>query len=638
MFGSRLATGWLLGLALALPMIALLAQEPQGAASRSDRPAAVIGSKHDLSATGPVTAKSVRADACVFCHGSHSTLSTTDSAVTAPLWNRDLPVNTYNTYDSSTYNAGAASAAMGRSKLCLSCHDGTIAPGQTLSGEFTPLEGDSKGGLLGTDLSRDHPFAIRPVDDGQLALSLFTDPPETQDPTVQLRSGVIDCLTCHSSHVPDLDPTVPKFLVRSNRSGALCLACHDPSRPQPNRLSGWELSAHATSNNTVPTTEPFGAYGSVDANACSNCHRSHNAAAARLQTGAEEEACQSCHGGSNISPALADVMSELSKRYAHPVTSQAGLHDPAEDAFPLSANRHSECADCHNPHAAGLAEGTNVPPRVQNALAGVGGFDGTSELRPAANEYQVCFKCHADSPNKPQTSTGPGPYGWTALRQTDTLAADPFNTRLEFASSVSRHNVSSPRGGAGSNSSVPSLRPAIRLPNGSTGRSLASGTHLYCTDCHNNNSARSFGGLAPNGPHGSDYEHLLASPYPMNSAPAFAGEVMGEVNFSSGASTYLLCNSCHYLDRDEHADALLNDRTFAHRLHVQDAGTSCATCHDSHGIQGGDLTSNPSLINFDMKVVAPLPGMPSPQLESMGSYTGRCYLQCHSKRHDSQFY
>ena len=70
----------------------------------------------------------------------------------------------YRIYQSSTFDA-PASQPTGASKLCLSCHDGTIALGRVLSradrirmvgGDFMPA------GLtnLGTDLSDDHPVSI----------------------------------------------------------------------------------------------------------------------------------------------------------------------------------------------------------------------------------------------------------------------------------------------------------------------------------------------------------------------------------------------------------------------------------------------------------------------------------------------
>ena len=194
------------------------------------------------------------------------------------------------------------------------------------------------------------------------------------------------------------------FLVRSNAGGALCTACHDPSRAQPNAMNGWTSNAHATATNTVPTTSGFGAYGTVAANACSNCHLAHNnPVAPRNMRAAEEGACSVCHSGINTSPATANVMAEFSKTYSHPTTKVTGAHDPAE-SLPVNNTRHAECADCHNSHAATLQSGTPIAPNVQAELVGVSGYDTTGAQKPATKEYQVCLKCHSDSTNKPTTS------------------------------------------------------------------------------------------------------------------------------------------------------------------------------------------------------------------------------------------
>ncbi|MFQ5663308.1 MAG: cytochrome c3 family protein [Terriglobia bacterium] len=604
-----------------------------GQATKSD----VLLSSHNLSATGPGPVTSSEQDACLFCHTPHSSI-----VDVTPLWNHELSTQTYNTYTSSTYDAGPATPSTGVSKLCLSCHDGTVALGQTVSEGLIPTIGSmSPQAVLGTDLTNDHPLGVQPVDDGQLVLSLFQSPPRSSDPAVQLPSGRIECTSCHDPHSQALDAVAQDFLVRSNSGGVVCLACHDPNRPQPNALNGWFSGAHSTAANTVPTSVSFGPYGSVTANACGNCHSLHGigaASAARLLRAAEEATCNLCHAGVNASPPLPNVLGEFAKTFAHPTTMLSGLHDAAENAFPLSTNRHAECTDCHNPHGASSTGGAVSPPGVEAALLGASGFNGGTPLQPAANEFEVCYKCHADSTNKPQATPGYSAFGRTPRRQTDNLVPDPYNARLEFNSTVSRHDVASPRGGPGSNNTVPSLRPAIRLPNGTPGRSLAVGTYIYCTDCHNNEAARNFGGTGPNGPHASTNQHLLVQPHPMNPPPAVPGDQLGEVVFISGAVTYPLCNMCHYIDRAENPNAILNDGTFRHRIHIRGGSLSCDNCHDPHGIQGGNLVNNPSLINWDLAMVGPNTANQGPRLDRAGVYSGSCFLRCHNNNHNPRSY
>ena len=111
-----------------------------------------------------------------------------------------------------------------------------------------------------------------------------------------------------------------------------------------------------------------------------------------------------------------------------------GVHDPVEPGVVQS--RHVECVDCHNPHASNATGGT-----LPGSLIGVRGITiGGSEINPATTEYQICFRCHADSTNKPAPRTA------RQIAQT--------NTRLEFDTlNPSYHPVAGP----GKNTNVPSL-------------------------------------------------------------------------------------------------------------------------------------------------------------------------------------
>lgn len=130
---------------------------------------ALKGSKHDLSVTGGGGVKSVGENQmCVFCHASHH-------AGKAPLWNHNASAVTYIPYASSTMKAHPGQPT-GASKLCLSCHDGTVALG-SLKSRKSPV--NLKGGAgkmpkghanLGTDLSDDHPISF-PYDSALASLS-----------------------------------------------------------------------------------------------------------------------------------------------------------------------------------------------------------------------------------------------------------------------------------------------------------------------------------------------------------------------------------------------------------------------------------------------------------------------------------
>jgi hypothetical protein len=159
---------------------------------------AVIGSQHDLSVSGGGPVKSAKTDACIFCHAPHNV-----NPNILPLWNHALSSQSYTTYTSSTYSSGAQTPASGTSKLCLGCHDGTVAVGLTsaqglIATTGTMLATDN----LTTNLTTSHPISMTPADDGSLALTLFASPAATKDPAVKLVAGKVECTTCHDPHTP----------------------------------------------------------------------------------------------------------------------------------------------------------------------------------------------------------------------------------------------------------------------------------------------------------------------------------------------------------------------------------------------------------------------------------------------------
>lgn len=613
--------GWALALAVAVPMLA--------------QSHSISGSGHDLTVNGPgpVTA-TTQPDVCIFCHASHG------AQPAVPLWNHQLSNLNYSLYTSSTYVQTNPPSISQRSKLCLSCHDGTIAPGQTVANGLIVTQGSMKSvDIIGAaGLGADHPFGFTmpAIDDGEIKLSLATAPPSTADPAVKLYNQTMECVTCHEPHDPGRD-IATQFMVRSNSNGALCSACHDPSR---GILAGWNSGSHATATNTVsfgsglPYTNPS----TVATNACGSCHVGHNApgTGARLLRGVEEASCAPCHSNlANLTPASLDVMSELTKSYSHPVRITPSAHDPAE-AIPVNSARHSECQDCHNPHSAQAVSGTPTPPVLEGSLDGTSGVsatDGISVLRPAVNQYEICFKCHANSTNKPQNAAYTV-YGRTPYRLSYSIQPDPFNVRLALQSSSTRHNVIQPSRG----NVAPSLRVNMLDLNGNpTGRSLqGAGLYLYCTDCHNNDSARISGGTGPNGPHGSSYNHLLERRYDYDLLPSSPGNSSTGPSYSSGLiGPYAMCDKCHDLD-----NSLLNQSSTAdtvfhkHYEHVVTDGTSCSTCHASHGVQGGTSINNAHLVDFDTNVVGP------DNLGRLYVDTGAraCYLTCHGVLHNPANY
>ncbi|MHC4749606.1 MAG: cytochrome c3 family protein, partial [Planctomycetota bacterium] len=92
--------------------------------------------------------------ACSFCHTPHGALTGT------PLWSHKLSTAVYNIYQSSSLEANIGQPT-GSSKLCLSCHDGTVAVTESIRGSSFGGTYIAPGAAnLGTDLSDDHPISF----------------------------------------------------------------------------------------------------------------------------------------------------------------------------------------------------------------------------------------------------------------------------------------------------------------------------------------------------------------------------------------------------------------------------------------------------------------------------------------------
>jgi len=577
-----------------LALVAFL--EPSAQAGRQ-----IATDKHNLSATGPGTVKATSEDQiCVFCHAPHN------SAPTAPLWNREAIGNIYTPYASSTLKS-APGQPNGASLLCLSCHDGTVALGKVFSraAEIAMVGGPGAkmppgDRNLGIDLRDDHPVSFTyasSLPNAELAGAATLTGRVKLDAT-----GRMQCTACHDAHSNEFS----KFLVRTNVASAICITCHT--------RTNWATSDHATKTNTwtgTSTPNPWPRtgggtvfnYTTVAQNACENCHRPHTAAGAPriLNFLPEEDNCLVCHKAGAMSPAAPNIATELSsKASVHSmVTTLPGVHDPVEPATVVT--RHVECADCHNPHqtkgpASLNAAGSNLP--LANPLIGVRGVTIAGDaVNPVNFEYQICFRCHADTADKaPPRITRQHVQG---------------NTRLEFqTTNPSFHPIAGPRGRAD--------MPSLISP-------WTSASTMKCTHCHNNNAGPRLGvvGTGPNGPHGSDYTPILNRQYSTaDPAPSTYSDAL-----------YELCYQCH-----SSTSILGNDSFKEHDKHIRGERTPCSTCHDPHGVSGtqGNLTRNASLINFNTSVVTPSGA--NLYWQDDGVFQGRCYLNCHGKNHSPETY
>ncbi|MEN8155442.1 MAG: cytochrome c3 family protein [Bacteroidota bacterium] len=555
-------------------IILLLLLHPVAGFSQS-----VAFTKHNLSVTGAIdNQRSSVQSMCEFCHTPHSVKPL------SPTWANSNPATRYIMYDemvSSTSNIPADPSRQpdGSSTLCLSCHDGTIALGNTSS--VMPAGSSS---ILGTDLSDDHPIsftydATLVASDGQLKYTPMF--PVTLD-----ANSKVQCASCHDPHVD----THSSFLVTSNEFSDLCFKCHDRNY--------WDASTHNAStaswngSGIDPWEHSNTAFSSVAQNGCGNCHVMHSAGGKErlMKSALDEQNCLDCHNGNVASPEK-NIAAQFTKPYRHDIFGYDQIHNPNEPTLVTLSQKHVECTDCHNPHAVNHAQAD--APNAKGALAGVRGIDpfGNS-IDPVQHEFELCFRCHSDNPVA-GSATG---------RQ-----IEQANTRLEFAAnSASFHPVAL----KGRSSNVPGLV----YP-------LTENSMIYCSDCHSSN-----GSGAPGGPHGSIYPQILKYQYEKAD------------NTPESAFAYELCYSCHTRNQ-YNTDMGDNVQTQVHYRHVVEERTPCNACHDPHGISNtqGDPMHNSHLINFDIGIVqARTDG--SLWFQDDGYRSGRCNLVCHGADHDAKVY
>lgn len=327
----------------------------------------IRNTKHNLSSIPPAGIErnvytEQTTEICIFCHTPHGA-NTEASGIRAPLWNRNLSTARYILYDqvwSTSFeafevNPPKPNAPTGYSRLCLSCHDGTIALGSVVnppgSGIYYPtLEmqyptgqapaggsgtmpvgsgvttGDTR--VIGTNLQNDHPVSF--VYNTALAMRdeelVDPGPPLTPPANVKDKTPIspmrrypgtdltrydsVQCTSCHNPHAA----TYPKFLRASYFNNApddpnypqaskiLCLYCHD--KP------GWSGSSHDVDTFIPPPTptsaNPYNYDGihTVGQYACRACHDPHTTQGAKrlLREGVDvnnnfaiENTCFLCH-------------------------------------------------------------------------------------------------------------------------------------------------------------------------------------------------------------------------------------------------------------------------------------------------------------------------------------------------------
>ena len=483
----------------------------------------VRNTKHNLSSTPSAATRNVfttaTSEICVFCHTPHGA-SQVGMAFGAPIWNRHLSTASYTLYDNTwSFSLEAqvnTNAPTGYSRLCLSCHDGTIAIGSVLNapgsgGYLTQIpmtNGAGPGGTmplgpggeltgdtrrLGTNLRNDHPISI--VFDSALVTSKDPEfnnpgpppPKPSQEPLYPAGIGPlrryggdnpavydsVQCVSCHNPHAV----TYPKFLrapiencanasnpcpgtgLSANSQGQMliCLFCHNKDLPSGNSYS---TSTHALSmglHNTYPSAANYPANPGYDYDGV------HNVGQA---------SCRNCHD-------------------PHTAQGAIRIHREGVDTPGGGDAIENTCYLCHSPgNTTGVIQPT---PFGQPTLpAGTNtGFEANGQ-RIAPDIYSQFAKDHNLGINSPcdQTPVGapPKPAAIAATAQTDCGSA--MNLKLDDALGPLRAHqpffIKLPQEGVEFNNPPPPIvgnenpaGPGISQPDDMTHR------HIECVDCHN---------------------------------------------------------------------------------------------------------------------------------------------------------
>ena len=161
----------------------------------------IEGSKHDFSAQG--------GDLCGACHVPHRA-----QAPTAPLWDPEADT-------ARRFIAVEGDGPGLGTRLCLTCHDGTVAADASRGTRRLRLVGEDYPQKFATGhQTTDHPVGVPypKVDKGYRPLTAVV-----AGGAITLPEGRVECRSCHDPHN---EAGEPFMLVLSNVRSALCLACH----------------------------------------------------------------------------------------------------------------------------------------------------------------------------------------------------------------------------------------------------------------------------------------------------------------------------------------------------------------------------------------------------------------------------
>lgn len=367
-----------------------------------DRISDISNTKHNFAANATVVLpgskqRQVRAtsqnETCVFCHTPHGLPSANEQF----LWNRDFStVNSYSFYSSSSMDAPIVASvnAIGKpTKMCLSCHDGTVAVGAikvvngraavadvAMTGDGLTAASSIKDNLsghgnysLGTDLTNDHPISF------EYSSTLAQSDGELVDPssTDYIGARVGSSVAAHNQAVTSgtatsLQPTTAKTRIAVPLEGALasgnldnlnsntfaslassgtveCTSCHDPHIRSTNADENIKFLRLHRFQKATPSG---GAFNIASDQNCLACHK-------------KAAWHQSVHANSTDAAAVYD-------------TTAADVRD-----FPVGTKVwEAGCLSCHDTHT---ESGAKLLLREGANLSG------------SSAREETCYQCHGNT-------------------------------------------------------------------------------------------------------------------------------------------------------------------------------------------------------------------------------------------------
>ncbi len=572
--------------------------------ARAERQSKVSETKHNLSTSSADgnTKSGTESQICVFCHTPHGANTTNVS----PLWNRATSGATYNAYSSESLDARFVLASnwlgqpLGSSKLCLSCHDGTIALGNVVNapgagagsaisvagsttttmpaGTNTDGASPAQSGytrLIGSDLRNDHPISI------------------TYDSTLAARDGEL--------RVPNAQQQITGLAQNSN---------HPLVGPRaPGQGSGIGNSAASSGLYGTKSTRPVlplenttGAGSGTGQVQCTTCHDPHiketdltaeknikflrrprfqlDVATGNYQDG-KDIICLACHDKGGESWARS--------AHANSQVAQQTYKDAAANLreFPLNIPVwKASCLNCHDTHTVSGAR----------RLTRGGVLSGTST--PALEE--TCYQCHR-STGSILNSVTTVPDIWAdfqlarkmpitaANEQTRHDIGGNFNdTYLGTGTSGSNCTGATNKCGADFVEAVEFLGPP---PGHLSGKATNSNRHAECTDCHNphrvvknrlfyGSASGSYNITAPQSE--GTHNHTDTAMLHTNVASGVLRGTWGVEPSYSSASFHSLASDFKVRRGDPGIDFVANDSTPDDKGFVTREYQVCLKCHSSY--------------------------------------------------------